>query len=170
MTEEPLRSPDPRMIPVTKPMSWFEPAAGRGASGRAHSTDGAPGASGVGDADPNTDQNDGQNDHHTDVFVRPFIMTEGRTRPLHDGLRMETLVHASPAALSAPLRFEHRTIVELCQRPTALAEVAATLRVPLGVARVLVADLYADNLVLLREPTELPVHVIERIRDLVRAL
>jgi hypothetical protein len=166
------------MIPVTKPMSWFEPAAGRGGSGggqaspaggpaerarRAASALGARGGSTAGqDANPN--------DGHADVFVRPFIMTEGRTRPLHDGLRMETLVHASPAALSAPLRFEHRTIVELCQRPTALAEVAATLRVPLGVARVLVADLYADNLVLLREPTELPVHVIERIRDLVRAL
>ena len=57
-------------------------------------------------------------------------------------------------------------------KPTviAVAEVASRIGVPLGVAKVLVADLYADNLVQLREPTELPVHVIERIRDLVRAL
>ncbi|HWE90611.1 MAG TPA: DUF742 domain-containing protein [Pseudonocardiaceae bacterium] len=145
--DEPLRRPDPRMIPVTRPKSWFEPVI-----------------------PPGEARDRGEDAERRDVFVRPFIMTEGRTRPLHDGLRVETLVHARPAALSAPLRFEHHTIVRLCQRPVAVAEVAAVLRVPLGVAQVLVADLYADNLVQLHEPTELPLHVIERIRDLVRAL
>jgi hypothetical protein len=136
------------MIPVAQPQSWFEPPA-------------EPEPPTADPADETTD--DG-------VFVRPFIVTRGRTRPLHDGLRIETLVQALPAALSAPLQFEQRQIVELAQRPVSLAEVSARLGVPIGVARVLVADLYTGKYISLHEPTELPVHVIERIRDLVRAL
>jgi hypothetical protein len=105
-----------------------------------------------------------------DVLVRPFLLTGGRTRPLRDGLRVETLVSARPAALSAPLRFERRRIVELCQAPKSVAEIAVRLAVPLGVARVLVADLATEGFVSCTEPTELPIEVIERIRDRVRAL
>ena len=142
------------MIPVTKPQSWFEPSMM---------------------AEPEPDQQvvaglSTQEDEDDGAFVRPFIVTRGRTQPLHDGLRIETLIKALPAALSAPLQFEQRQIVELAQRPVSLAEVAARLGVPIGVARVLIADLYTGKYISLHEPTELPVHVIERIRDLVRAL
>ena len=147
------RLPDPRMIPVAQPQPWFDPPGFTGQDAE-HSV--VTGQSATDDADG--------------VFVRPFIVTRGRTRPLHDGLRIETLVEARPAALSAPLQFEQRQIVELAQRPVSVAEVAALLGVPLGVARVLIADLYTGSYVSLHEPTELPVHVIERIRDLVRAL
>jgi uncharacterized protein DUF742 len=143
--EDTPRLPDPRMIPVAQPRGWFAEAPPAGPD------------------DDESVADDG-------VFVRPFIVTSGRTRPLHDGLRIETLVRARPAALSAPLRFELRRIVELAQQPVSLAEVAAGLGTPLGVARVLVADLHAGRYVSLHEPSELPVHVIERIRDLVRAL
>ena len=47
------------------------------------------------------------------ALIRPFLVTGGRTRPLQDGLRVETLISARPAALSAPLRFELRAIVQL---------------------------------------------------------
>jgi hypothetical protein len=151
--EDEPRLPDPRMIPVAQPQAWFD-------STMAADQDQAVGSAGGRSA---TDSGDG-------VFVRPFIVTRGRTRPLHDGLRIETLVEALPAALSAPLQFEQRQIVELAQSPVSLAEVAARLGVPLGVARVLIADLFTGKYISLHEPTELPVHVIERIRDLVRAL
>ncbi|HEX5400853.1 MAG TPA: DUF742 domain-containing protein [Pseudonocardiaceae bacterium] len=150
--EDAPRLPDPRMIPVAQPQSWFD----SGAYAESEQLE-APVPTEAEDDD------DG-------VFVRPFIVTRGRTRPLHDGLRIETLIRALPAALSAPLQFEQRQIVELAQRPVSLAEVAARLGVPLGVARVLIADLYTGKYISLHEPTELPVHVIERIRDLVRAL
>jgi hypothetical protein len=140
------------MIPVTQPQSWFESSA----------------LTEPEQMDALVPQEEETEDDG--VFVRPFIVTRGRTRPLHDGLRIETLVRALPAALSAPLQFEQRQIVELAQRPVSLAEVAARLGVPLGVARVLIADLYTGKYISLHEPTELPVHVIERIRDLVRAL
>ena len=106
-----------------------------------------------------------------DQFVRPFMLTGGRTRPLHDGLRIETLLHAAPAALSAPLRFESRRIVELCQAPMSIADLAVALRVPLGVVRVIVADLVTESYLRIEEQQgELPISVIERIRDRVRAL
>ena len=102
--------------------------------------------------------------------VRPFVVTGGRTRPLHDGMRIESLLLATPAAQSVPLRFEQRRIVELTQRAISLAEVAANLAIPIGVARILASDLHHNNLIRLLEPHELSVDVIERIRDLVRAL
>jgi hypothetical protein len=51
-----------------------------------------------------------------------------------------------------------------------MAEVAAALRVPLGVARVLVSDLVSDGSVTVVQREELSVQLIERIRDRVRAL
>ncbi|MFC5909263.1 DUF742 domain-containing protein [Streptacidiphilus monticola] len=106
------------------------------------------------------------------LFVRPFIMTGGRARPVHDGLRLETQVLAAPGAQYAPLEFERRRIVTLCQSPRSVAEVAAGVGVPLGVAKVLVADLLADELLLTRahQPQELPLELMERIRDHVRSL
>jgi hypothetical protein len=110
-------------------------------------------------------------DQDDDLVVRPFMLTGGRTRPLHDGLRIETLLRAAPAALSAPLRFEARHIVELCQAPMSIADLAVALRVPLGVVRVIVADLVAEGYLAIEEqPGELPIALIERIRDRVRAL
>ena len=106
-----------------------------------------------------------------DPIVRPFMLTGGRTRPLQDGLRVETLLRAVPAALSAPLRFESRRIVELCQQVMSIADVSVALKVPLGVVRVIVADLVTDGYLRIEEQLgELPIALIERIRDRVRAL
>jgi hypothetical protein len=105
-----------------------------------------------------------------DMVIRPFLLTGGRTRPGQEGLRVETLIHARPPRAAAILRFEHQQIVELCREPTSLAEISAALRVPFGVARVLVSDLVADGSVVVTEREELSIQLIERIRDRVRAL
>jgi len=106
-----------------------------------------------------------------DPVVRPFMLTGGRTRPLRDGLRIETLLRAAPAALSAPLRFESRRIVELCQQSMSVADLSVALRAPLGVVRVIVGDLITQDYLRVEEqPQELSTSLIERIRDRVRAL
>lgn len=103
--------------------------------------------------------------------VRPFMLTGGRTEPLQDGLRIETQLYAVPAALSAPLRFESRRVVELCQNPMSVADLASALNAPLGVVRVLVADLTTQGLLRAGDlPGQPTVALIERIRDRVRAL
>ncbi|WP_018221332.1 DUF742 domain-containing protein [Salinispora pacifica] len=105
-----------------------------------------------------------------EAAVRPFLLTGGRTRPVQDGLRVETLLSARPAALSAPLRFEANRIVTLCQRPTSVADLAVAMRVPLGVVRVLVADLLTEGHLRREEEGEFSLAMLERIRDRVRAL
>lgn len=143
------RLPDPRMIPL-----W---AGARAEPDPAADRSGGP-------------EDEQQTDDVDDPLVRPFIVTGGRTTPLSDDLRLETLVSAPPALLAAPLTFEARRIAELCQRPTSLAEIAAALAVPTGVARVLVADLVAASAVVCHEPVRASRATIERIRDLVKAL
>ncbi len=73
------------------------------------------------------------------AIVRPYAWTRGRTRSSIE-LRVETLVSAiGVPGVGGPL--EHRAIAELCQLPHSVAEIAALLRVPLGVAKVLVSDM-----------------------------
>jgi hypothetical protein len=80
--------------------------------------------------------------------VPVYALTGGRTRSGKDDLGLETLVTTTDTgrAWLPRLRFEQARIVELCQRPVSVAEVAATLGIPLGVARVLVSDMHADDL------------------------
>jgi Protein of unknown function (DUF742) len=115
-----------------------------------------------------------ESEAEAEPIVRPFIVTGGRTRPTDERLRVETLVRAAPAALSAPLSFERRHIVELCQRPVSIAEIANSLGAPIGVVRVVIADLVAERYVTVEESLNLhdapSVALLERIRDGVRAL
>ncbi|MEV6773991.1 DUF742 domain-containing protein [Nocardia sp. NPDC051030] len=111
---------------------------------------------------------DGGDGH--DDFVRPFIVTGGRTTPVIDGLRIETMVQALPSALPAPLQLEQRAVVQLCQQPHSIAEIGAALHIPVGIAKVVVSDLAAAGHVVVRAAPELSIAAIERIRDLVRAL
>jgi Protein of unknown function (DUF742) len=77
--------------------------------------------------------------------VRPYAVTGGRTAPADGGvLDLLTVVVATgqPAAEDAPrLTPEHRRLLGLCRRQITLADLAADIALPLGVVRVLLADL-----------------------------
>jgi Protein of unknown function (DUF742) len=77
------------------------------------------------------------------VLVRPYVRTGGRTRPAVD-LAIEALVSTAPGAPDPP-GADHRAIAALCASPRSVAEIAALLEIPLGVARVLVGDLAQDG-------------------------
>jgi hypothetical protein len=78
--------------------------------------------------------------------VRPYVYTRGRTRSSFE-LSMETLVSAALQVAPAGLTGEHHAVLGLCREPRSVAEVAARMGVPLGVARVLVGDLAAAGAV-----------------------
>jgi len=80
---------------------------------------------------------------HSDRVVPVYAFTGGRTRAAGQELPLEAVVCATELSFTSgtSLRMESRAIVELCVRPKSLAEVGAALRVPVGVARVLVGDL-----------------------------
>jgi hypothetical protein len=74
--------------------------------------------------------------------VRPYTWTRGRTKSGFD-LAIETLVSTSGRgrAQAATLALEHRAVAELCEQTRSVAEVAALLSLPLGVARVVLGDM-----------------------------
>ncbi|KOU56669.1 multi-component regulatory system-8 [Streptomyces sp. MMG1533] len=85
--------------------------------------------------------------------VRPYSLTGGRTRFGHV-LLVETFVATTAeieaaeerkeltnGSLNSRVMPEMRAIVELCRRMRTVAEIAALLKMPLGVVRVLLSDL-----------------------------
>jgi hypothetical protein len=89
---------------------------------------------------------------HAASLARPYSWTAGRTQPSVD-LALEALVETT---------FEGRTasysrtsplsqVTQLCLQQRSVAEVAAHLCVPLGVARVLVGDLLSTGQVIVRD-------------------
>ncbi|MFE7815513.1 DUF742 domain-containing protein [Streptomyces sp. NPDC057433] len=85
-------------------------------------------------------------------LVRPYAMTGGRTRPRYQ-LAIEALVHttAQPHQMQGQLP-EHQRICHLCREIKSVAEISALLTIPLGVARILVADLAEAGLVAIHQP------------------
>jgi hypothetical protein len=79
-------------------------------------------------------------------LVPAYTVAGGRTRSAGRDLPIETMVTTTSDGVRdvVDLQFERREIVLLCRKAQSIAEVAARVRVPLGVARVLVSDL-ADS-------------------------
>ncbi|MCW2633529.1 MAG: hypothetical protein JWR88_2491 [Pseudonocardia sp.] len=108
--------------------------------------------------------------------VRPYVLTGGRTR-CHAELGLETLVSTRPfmAVMPRLIGREHEAVVRLCVQPRSLAEVAAYLAVPLGVARVLIGDLVELSALVVHhgtEPRDTPPSglVLSRVLDGLRRL
>lgn len=88
----------------------------------------------------------------TGSLVRPYTRTGGRTRPDYD-LALEALVETSERGRyeEAAALPEHRSICGLCMETRSVAEVAAYLRLPLGVVRVLIGDMAGLGLVMIHQ-------------------
>jgi len=118
-------------------------------------------------------------DEPTGALVRPYAVTRGRTRPRLD-IAIEALVETTDRGRREGLVFgrEQQYIATLCDaRLQSLAEIAARMQLPLGVARVLVADMAADGLVAVFEPTSFDesddavgTELLERVLSVLRRL
>ncbi|NUU21219.1 MAG: DUF742 domain-containing protein [Streptomycetaceae bacterium] len=107
-------------------------------------------------------------------LVRPYVVTEGRAHPSRNTFDLVTLVYAPGDLPMSGLGPEKRRLVELC-RPGSLsvAEVAGYLALPVGVVKVLLADLVDTGHILTRAPipaAELPhVQLLQEVLDGLRA-
>jgi Protein of unknown function (DUF742) len=110
-------------------------------------------------------------------FVRPFIMTGGRTARNHLDLRFETLVRRlSEAQVDATMATEKVRILGLAAGPISVAELAAELALVVGVVNVLIEDLvdsghlevFLDDVVDDGDDDDLD--VLTRISDKIRSL
>ena len=82
------------------------------------------------------------------ALVRPYAVTGGRTKPRYQ-LQIEAMVAAShyEARDLSVLSPECQAILGFCRDWRSVAEISAVLRMPLGVARVLIADMAVQGLV-----------------------
>ena len=86
--------------------------------------------------------------------VRPYALTQGRTRHAGESFDLVATVMATSAALteSAALAPEHMSVLQLACAPTTVADIASDVDLPLGVVRIILADLRELGLVAIRHP------------------
>jgi len=94
-------------------------------------------------------------DDQAGPIVRPYAMTGGRTTPVSGQFDLISLILAAgpAAAMHAPgMQPEHLAIIQLCQEPLSVAEIAAHLDLPVGIVRVLLGDLLEHGRILAQAP------------------
>ena len=93
-------------------------------------------------------------DEEAGPVVRHYAMTSGRTRPTRGEFDLITLIVATRGSTGSDtgLQPEHATIVELCQNPVSVAELATVLDLPVGTVRVLLGDLLDRGYIRTRSP------------------
>ncbi|MEV4316373.1 DUF742 domain-containing protein [Actinocrispum sp. NPDC049592] len=83
-------------------------------------------------------------------IVRPYAWTGGRTETAYD-LPIEALISTNRATMSrigAGMTSDHRAVCELCLMARSVAEVAALMSLPLGVARIVLGDMASAGMVI----------------------
>ena len=93
--------------------------------------------------------------HRQEGPDRLYVITSGRSRGADDSLDAVTLIVAE-CAPAAGMQSEHAGILRLCARPTAVVEIAAHLRLPVTVVRILLTDLIDTGRVTARHPAPAP--------------
>jgi hypothetical protein len=100
--------------------------------------------------------------------VRPYAVTGGRTSPAHP-LDLMSLVRATRTVPDGVLDPEHLQVLEMCRvEVCTIAEVAAYIRRPVQVAKILVSDLIRLGVVVPRidGPPDRPHNqVLEKLLD-----
>jgi Protein of unknown function (DUF742) len=89
--------------------------------------------------------------------VRPYALTQGRTRPAGESFDLVATVMATAPVTGdlAVLAPEHVSVLRLARRPTTVADIASDLDLPLGVVRIILADLREFGLVVISRPVVL---------------
>ncbi len=104
--------------------------------------------------------------------VPPYAVTGGRTQVDVD-IPFEALVRTTPRGREnlQLIAFERRDILKLAEKPIAVAELSAHLRLPIGAIRVLVGDLSVEGHVQTKAMTvKADTALLERVRDGLRRL
>ncbi len=86
-------------------------------------------------------------------LVRPYAVTGGRTAPRMK-FAMEALVSSVTSEYQdiSLLSPEYQAIIQLTRNVRSVAEISALLRQPLGVVRVLIADMASEGLIRVHQP------------------
>jgi DNA-binding transcriptional ArsR family regulator len=104
--------------------------------------------------------------------VRPYALVRGRTKPAGDRLDVISMAYSLRVSVPDPteLEPEHLALLQRCAVPMSVAELASGLDLPLGVVRVLLADLRERELVRIDRPTQGRVTDIRLLREVADGL
>ena len=96
--------------------------------------------------------------------VRPYALTRGRTRHSGEAFDLVATVLATHARIADPggLGPEHFSVLQLAHVPTTVVDVASDVDLPLGVVRILLADLRELGLVTSQAPVPMKAHQVDR--------
>lgn len=100
-------------------------------------------------------------------LVRPYTVSDGRTRATSH-FTLVTMVRATGTETQGVFGLEHAQVLALCERPVSVAEVAARMRVPAAVVKVLLSDLAEGGAVVAGDA--LPDHYARPDQDLLEAV
>jgi hypothetical protein len=106
--------------------------------------------------------------------ARPYTVTGGRTRPRgerqFDLIDIVVATGAEPGGGFSPGP-EHGHILGLCQRPAVVADLTAAVGLPLGLVRVLLADLLYEELISVsKQAQRTDRRLLQRVLDSLRAM
>jgi hypothetical protein len=103
--------------------------------------------------------------------VRPYALTGGLTRPSGQRLDLLDMVRAVRAAgrnlLFSP---EPAAVIQRCQMPVPLVELAADLNLPTGVVKILVSDLRERGLVSIHRSNPVGLSDLKILQEVVDGL
>jgi hypothetical protein len=107
--------------------------------------------------------------------IRPYALVGGRTKPAGEFFDLIAMVTVRSVSARLPdLEPGHEQVLAMCDVPRSVADLAADLRLPLGVVRVIVADLREYGLINIRPPASptglLDANALRRIEDGLRRL
>jgi len=106
--------------------------------------------------------------------VRPYALTQGRTRHSGEAFDLVATVIATRARAADPggLAPEHVSVLHLAQTPTTVVDIASDVDLPLGVVRILLADLREMGLVTIQAPVPAKARQVDKntLREVLHGL
>jgi DNA-binding transcriptional ArsR family regulator len=104
--------------------------------------------------------------------VRPYALVRGRTKPAGESLDVISMAYSLRVSVPDPtdLEPEHLAMLRRCAVPMSVAELASALDLPLGVVRVLLADLRERELVRIDRPSQEQVTDVRLLREVADGL
>jgi DNA-binding transcriptional ArsR family regulator len=104
--------------------------------------------------------------------VRPYALVRGRTKPAGERLDVISMAYSLRVSVPDPtdLEPEHLAMLRRCAVPMSVAELASALDLPLGVVRVLLADLRERELVRIDRPSQERVTDVQLLREVANGL
>jgi hypothetical protein len=89
--------------------------------------------------------------------VRPYALTQGRTRHTGQSFDLVATVMATRGLIADPgaLAPEHMSVLRLASSPTTVADIASDVDLPLGVVRIILADLRELGLIAIYTPVSM---------------